>query len=368
MKSNSIKIALTAGGTGGHIFPALAIKDNLLKLGHEVIFITDQRYKNYSLPIDDHTTILKLYPISRNFFKLIKGVFSNFIGLLKALKTLKKFNPDIVMGFGGYPTMPVILAAKLLKIKIILHEQNSVLGRINRLFINYANIVATSFHDTQKIETKFLRKAFFTGTPVRKEISALYNLSYPEITENSKINIIVIGGSQGASIFAKIIPDAIKLLPKEIQLRIRLDQQCRNLEEENILKQEYAEMGISADVAPFFKDIAHRLAGAHIVIARAGSSTINEVLISGKPVILVPLPTSMDDHQLYNAEYVVNNDAGWLIKQPQFSPEALAEILEQVIVNPQILYQKAGNAKRISMPGALTSIINMLLVETKYQG
>ncbi len=337
-------IALAAGGTGGHIFPAVALARELEKRGYRPILFTDKRYLSYGVQkYNLENEILPLSHFSSNIFGKIKGALQLGISFLKALYLLKKYNIKCVVGFGGYPSFPTMMAAQLLGIKNAIHEQNSIIGRANKKLCEKTSAIAVSYQNTSGIPNKYKNKIYHTGNPIRPEIQALKMLPYPDFTDHSKLHILITGGSQGAKIFSKIIPQSIKLLPIEFRRRVRIDQQCRQNDFE-VVKRMYTELDVDAELSAFFSDMPNRLASAHLVICRSGASSLSEAAGAGRPTIMVPLPTSKDNHQYYNATAFEELGAGIVMVQDSFTPENLAFKLENFFRAPTLLLDYAKNA------------------------
>lgn len=360
---NSRVIVLAAGGTGGHIFPAEALAEEMLKRGYTPHLVTDHRFHQYNK--NSAEGVLGRIPIhtitagslgggvmmrAKNGLGLVRGTF-------QARKILNELKPLAVVGFGGYPSFPTMAAAILSNRATVIHEQNSVLGRVNRLFANRVKQLATTYHDTRGLKNA---PHVMTGNPVRGAIRALANVAYPELTSDGMLRLLVIGGSQGASVFSHVIPEAMKLLPPHVRARIRLDQQCRAGEIEPV-KKAYSELGMQVDLAPFFVDVAARLASAHLVIARAGASTVAELTAAGRPAILVPLPQATDNHQYYNAQAIEDVGGGWVIAQDAFTPQVLADKIETLVMSPQRLTECAAAMHGIGRPDASAALADCVL-------
>lgn len=354
-------IVLATGGTGGHVFPAEALAEVLLARGQRVVLITDKRFANFKTGALSkvETRTIRTGTVAGSPIKKILGVLGLIAGMAQAWLLLKKLRPDVVIGFGGYPSFPTLFAATKLAIPTIIHEQNSVLGRANRLLAGRVQHIATSFPNTLMMEEKDKAKIVVIGNPVRASIKLLRSLPYSPITQDGKVNILVTGGSQGATIFSQIVPAAIAMLPINLRSRIRVDQQCREADVETT-RAAYAELNINADIAAFFVDLPTRLAGAHLVIARSGASTIFELAVAGRPAILVPLPTSMDNHQYYNANAFEDVGGGWLMSQDGFTAASLAARLEAFITAPETLAIAAENAKKLDSGNAAESLADII--------
>jgi UDP-N-acetylglucosamine--N-acetylmuramyl-(pentapeptide) pyrophosphoryl-undecaprenol N-acetylglucosamine transferase len=267
-----------------------------------------------------------------------------------------KNRPDAVVGFGGYPSIPPVLAAQILGIPTILHEQNAILGRANRFLAKKAKKIAISFPNTL-----FCPKgAIFTGNPVREKFKQIHYLDFPKISNNSSINLLIIGGSQGAGIFSTTIPKAIKKLPDAMQRRINIFQQCRSEFLEDA-KGAYAETNVaSVTLKPFFDDIEHVLQNTHLVISRSGASTIAELTIARRPAIFVPLSISLDGDQMANAKFLTENGCAWIIEQKNFNSKSLSIQLINLINNPKKISHASENMKKLYQPDADINLANLV--------
>lgn len=337
-------VILAAGGTGGHIFPAESLAQMLLEHDYQPILITDKRYfKRADTPERLSVDIIRASSLGGNPLKKLKALILIILGTLQTIKLLKKYKPSVVVGFGGYPSLPTLCAAKLLKIPMVIHEQNAVIGRVNRLVAPWSKHIATSFENVSKIKDKDLSKMVFTGNPVRKAIQMLKDIPYTVPKECETLHLLVTGGSQGASQFSDLVPDAILSLPEALQQRIRIDQQCRK-EDVTRVKKRYKDAHIQADIAPFFDDMPNRLANAHLVVARAGASTVTELTAAGKPSILIPYRYAMDDHQTANAMALEAKGATIVFPQALVSALDIAKALISFLEEPERLSQMAINA------------------------
>lgn len=358
-------VILAAGGTGGHIFPAAALAEVLRARGADVRLVTDARFHQY-----DHTgNVLTQIPvhtiragnIGGGILQKLLGVMSIAVGTVQAMCLMRRYRPIAVVGFGGYPSLPTMLAAILTGKRSIVHEQNSVLGRVNRLIATKVSVIATTYTHTLKMPaTSRGRSVVHTGNPVRAAVAALANIAYPELQPNGLLRVLVLGGSQGASVFSTVLPAALALVPAELRARIRLDQQCRAAEIDTVRSQ-YAALGMQVDLAPFFADVAARLAAAHLVISRAGASSVAELMLAGKPALLVPLPGAMDNHQFYNAQAVEQAGAGWVVPQEQFTAQSLAIKLETLLRAPERLNDCAVAMRQLAVIGAAEKLADVVM-------
>lgn len=338
-----ITVVLAAGGTGGHIFPAESLAEELTLRGHKAILITDSRQEKFASKNNIGVHIIYAKSPVGGIAGKIKAIASIFIGTAQSLILLIKIKPNVVVGFGGYPSLPTMLAAFILNIRTVIHEQNSVLGRVNRRLATIANKIATSFEKVSHIANKDMGKIVLTGNPVRPHIKPVRELPYPELKKNDHLHILVTGGSQGASIFSEVIPEAIISLPDAIKKHIRIDQQCRKEDIDRVRKL-YEDADINAELGTFFSDMPVRLANAHLVICRAGASTIAEITVAGRAAILVPYLHATDDHQTSNARAIADKGAAFIIPQGILKPDLIVEHIQDFLQNPEVLTKTAVNA------------------------
>jgi UDP-N-acetylglucosamine--N-acetylmuramyl-(pentapeptide) pyrophosphoryl-undecaprenol N-acetylglucosamine transferase len=253
-----------------------------------------------------------------------------------------------------------MLAASILRIPAVIHEQNSVLGKANRVLAPYVNAIAITYENTQRMPRAPRAQIHCTGNPIRSAVQALSMIDYPELRGDGMLKILVIGGSQGASVFSETVPEAMELLPAALRARIRLDQQCR-AGELDATREVYTQLGMQVDLAPFFIDVAARLASAHLVIARSGASTVAELTAAGRPAILVPYPKATDNHQYFNAQAVEDAGGGWVMGQDGFTPQALAARIETYLTNSSVLAQAAMQMRTLGKPDAASRLMEVVL-------
>ncbi|MEE8371558.1 MAG: undecaprenyldiphospho-muramoylpentapeptide beta-N-acetylglucosaminyltransferase [Sphingomonadales bacterium] len=354
-------IVLAAGGTGGHMFPAASLARELMRRKYKVSIITDQRGLRYPglLKGIDHQVVSSASLSGSGFMGKLEGLLGVFGGIFESARILRRGKVKMVVGFGGYPALPTLAAAWLLRKPYILHEQNSVLGRVNRLFAARSKVVAASFAHTHRVPARARGKTVVTGNPVRQEIAAIGAADYPKLTEDSMLRMLIIGGSQGARIFSDIVPQAISLLPASQRQRIQVTQQCRVEDIERVAKT-YDAFGIHAEVSPFFKDIPGRLRWAHLVLARAGATTVAELTAAGRPAILVPITGAADDHQRINAEALAEGGGGWLISEAEFNAANLAKHLIRLSSRVEELKKAAEAALSLARPAATKSLADIV--------
>lgn len=354
-------IVLAAGGTGGHVFPAEALARELKGRGYRLALLTDSRGDAYGGAlgeIDTHRVraggIAGKGPIAK-----IKSVIKLALGTWQARGLLKEMKPSAVVGFGGYASIPTMMAASLAKMATVLHEQNAILGRANRLLADRARAIAVSFPESRGIPARSQRKVTHTGMPVRSGVLAVRDTPYPSFTDSRPFNILVLGGSQGARILSDVIPEAMGQLTDALKKRIRITQQCRPEDLEQV-RGTYKRLGIDAELEIFFNDVPERLAAAHLVISRSGASTVAELLAVGRPALLVPYRHAIDDHQSLNAHAVDEVGAGWLIPETDFTAESLASRLESMFGMPMILEKAAEAARKTGRPDATECLADLV--------
>ena len=359
-------ILLAAGGTGGHIFPAEVLAEGLLARGHEVALVTDKRFSEYNA--SHQQGVLGQIPIyfvsagtlGGGIISKLRGVCAIVVGIFQARALVKKLKPQAVVGFGGYPSFPTMLAASQKGVPTVIHEQNSVLGKANRGLASRVRRIALTYETTQRVPKECASKASAVGNPVRGAIRALHDVPYGALEEDSALNVLVLGGSQGATIMSEVVPEAVKQLPEALRPRLRIDQQCR-AGDVDAVKAAYQELEISANVSTFFTDVAGKLANAHLVITRAGASTAAEVAVAGRPAIFVPLPSATDNHQHFNAQALEDVGGAWLMPQNGFTADALAARMESFLTLPGALVKASAMAKKAGKPDAAKALAEMVL-------
>lgn len=352
--------ALMAGGTGGHLFPALALAQELRRRGHTIHLVTDKRVTKYgdAFPAQEIHVVPAATPSIRNPIKFLQAGFTILGGIGTAWGILKRIDPDAVVAFGGYPSFPPFLAASLLGIPGVLHEQNAVLGRANRALARFADTLAMSFGETAHSE-KFKLKKVLTGNPVRDRVREVSDIPYPPLTETGEVRLLVFGGSQGARAFSDIVPAAIALLEEPLRRRLVVTQQCREEDLERVTES-YRSARVNVELAAFFADMPDRIANSHLVIGRAGASTVTELAVIGRPAILVPLPGSLDQDQRANAQVVERAGGAWLADQATLSPQSLATQLHDLVNTPEQLAQAAAHAKAVGLPDAVERLADLI--------
>ncbi len=354
------KFVLIAGGTGGHLFPAMALAQELRRRGHEIYLMSDGRVGEYGkrFPAKEIIVIPSATPSISNPIKFIKAGFIIVGGIFLALKKLKQIKPDVVIGFGGYPVFPPFLAASLLRIPGVLHEQNAVLGRANRALARFAKELALSFEITSFAD-KIAIAQTVTGNPIRDSVRQVANeIAYSKLRDKDKIRLLVFGGSQGARVFSDIVPLAIANLPKDMRKRLDIVQQCREEDLERVANA-YRGAKVNVELATFFNDLPERMAQSHLVICRSGASSVAELTALGIPSILIPLPGSLDGDQANNAAFLEASEGGWLLEQATLSPQSLAKSLKELFEQPELLDEAAQKAKSLGQPKAVEKLANL---------
>ncbi len=353
-------VVIAAGGTGGHMFPAQAFADEMRARGWATALVTDERGAKYAqnFQADFRQQVDAATFGSKLPHKLVGAALKLRKGTREAARLFSEKRPALVAGFGGYPSYPSLSAARAQKIPIIIHEQNSVLGRVNRLFASSAAFVACGFDRLDRLPGSAERNKRVVGNPVRRPILAVREKPYPQPEEGGALRILVTGGSQGARLFGQVIPAAIAGLPEDVRARLDVVQQARE-EQLDEVRAAYEAAGVRARAESFFDDMQDQLAAAHLVVARAGASTVTELAVAGRPSILVPLAIAMDDHQTANAEGMVAAGAADVVSEDKFAPAALTALLKERLSNIAVLTARARSAHALGRPNAARDLANL---------
>jgi len=355
-------IMLAAGGTGGHLFPAFALAEELGRRGYAVELVTDMRGDRYGtgFPARAVHQIHSATLAGRSPVAVAKTGIALARGVKEAYALMGKSRPAVVAGFGGYPCFPPIVAAKLRGIPTLLHEQNAVFGRANRMLAKRVDLIATSFAKVGLVDKEIEAKIRFTGNPVRNVVLDCASRPYWVPGATDPFKLLVFGGSQGARYFSDAVPPALAMLAPEIRSRLIVVQQAR---EEDIERTEaaYSAAGIRAEIAQFFRDLPRRIADAHLVIARAGASSIAELAVIGRPSILVPLPHALDNDQLRNATTLAESGGAWCIEQKDLDTARLAAEISRLVGSPGILARAAAAAKAQGRPDAVARLADLII-------
>jgi UDP-N-acetylglucosamine--N-acetylmuramyl-(pentapeptide) pyrophosphoryl-undecaprenol N-acetylglucosamine transferase len=353
------RFMLMAGGTGGHLFPAMALAQELRRRGHLIELMTDHRVSAYGdhFPASQTHIVPSATPSVRNPLKFLSAGAVIAWGTAVAWGKLGAARPDAVVGFGGYPVFPPFVAASLRGVPGLLHEQNAVMGRANRALARFAGAIALSFERTAHAEP-FAAKCTVVGNPVRDRVRAVAGTPYPTPGTGEPIRILVFGGSQGARVFSDILPEAMAGLSAEQRGRLRITQQCRP-EDLDRVAEAYRRAKVNVELAGFFADLPERMAAAHLVICRSGASTVAELTVIGRPAILVPLPGSIDADQKANALFIEAAGAGWIAEQATLSPLSLGTRLTSLLGDPTRLERAASAARSLGRADAVNGLADL---------
>jgi len=351
--TSPLRIVLAAGGTGGHLFPASALAEELKTQGHEVMLATDKRGMAYQ----NNLTAMPIYRVPAatvyggGLFALPARILTLLWSVVSSLMLMLRLRPAIIIGFGGYPSFGPVMAGLLMRKPVLVHEQNAVLGRANRLAVKLGASLATSFPNTAGVPARAAARMRKTGNPLRADVLSTAQISYRSPMRSQAFDLLVFGGSQGARIFSTVVPEAIALLPEDKRENLRLVQQVSRDHMAGVLNS-YGELKVSSEIREFFDDMPRRLRHAHLVICRGGASTISEISALGVPSIIVPLPGSLDQDQANNARDLATAGAAELILQKQFNAESLAAILNKWLDDKACFETMSTNARRLAEPEA----------------
>jgi len=354
-------VVLAAGGTGGHLFPAQALAEVLTARGYVVHLMTDQRGMEYGgrFPARElHHIPSATISLSKPWLLPLRA-FHLARGFTRARQLLRDLAPSVVVGFGGYPSFPPMIAAQQLKIMTVIHEQNAVIGRANRVVARATTAIATSFPKIERLPPALAAKATMTGNPVRASVLLARERPYKAPGAAEPFNLLVFGGSQGARYFAELMPEVIEHLPHAVRRTLTVVQQCRQ-EDLKAVRSDYERLNVKTQLAPFFPDLPERIAAAHLVIARSGASTVAELSVIGRPAVLVPLPHSLESDQLKNAESFAAAGGGWIREQGTFTAADLATFLTHLRYAAEDLETHAASARRQGRPDAAERLADLV--------
>lgn len=356
------KVAVVAaGGTGGHLFPAQALAEALIARGWSIVLASDERV----------ATLAQDFPAERRIglsaatyrpgdpIGMARAGIAVLRGAGQARAAYRQIGPNVVVGFGGYPSAPALVGAILDKRPTVIHEQNAVMGRANRMLAPHVRRVACAFPTLKKAPAKVAEAAVVVGNPVRPPIRALYENPYVAPEPDGRVRLLVTGGSQGARLLSELVPEAIKMLPDDLRQRLIVSQQTRP-ESMNLARRAYRDALVEAEIAPFFRDIASRLRDAHLVIGRSGAGTVCEFAVAGKPSILVPLAIAIDDDQGQNARLLAEAGGAEVAREHQLTVESLAAALEKLLNNPARLARMAAAARSVAIPDAAERLADVV--------
>ena len=354
-----MNFVLAAGGTGGHMVPAHALAAELKSRRHGVLLVTDDRGARFPGLFDGVPVhVLPAGRLGGGPIGWLKALRSVIAGRGQAKRLYREHNPDAVIGFGGYPAFPALLAASSLGIPTLLHEQNAVLGRVNRLLAGEAAAIATAYEQVERLKSRHSDKAVVVGNPVRESVARLGELPFPAFDEFAPLKILITGGSQGATVLGEVVPEGLGLLQPSLRRRLQIVQQCRPDDIDRV-RGRYAELGIPAELMTYIEDMPEKLADAHLVVGRAGASTLAELTAAGRPAILIPFPSATDDHQTVNAREMTAAGGARTIQQNNFTPTVLARQIEAMAADPVALNNAAARALSVGRPHAARDLADL---------
>ena len=352
-------IVLATGGTGGHLFPAQALAAELTKRGRRIVVMTDARGTQYPTYFPGAT--IEIVPAAafsdRSALGLVKAPFEILAGIVVVLTKLSRIKPAVVVGFGGYPSLPVMIAACIAHFPTAIVAPDAILGRANRAVMDYVRVIAAGL-PLKRFLPKEMSKVVYTGNPVRPEVVALDGAPY-QTPASGPLNLLIFGGSQGARALSEIVPAAIAMLPADQKSRLDIVQQCR-AEDLGAVRATYNKESVKAELAPFFNDLPARMAKAHLVIGRSGAGTVAELMVIGRPAILIPLPHALDDNQTPNADALADAGGGWRVKQSELTPAKLAQMLQSAFAAPDDLAKRAAAAHAQAKPDAAQRLADIV--------
>lgn len=348
MNNTQPTILLCAGGTGGHVFPARALAEELLIRGYHIEVATDVRGLKYfdGLDIKIPRHVISSGTNSSGIIGKVLGGIELLKGFFQSIALIQKIQPIAIVGFGGYPSVPPLFVGQVLRIKTIIHESNAILGLANKLLAHFASKIALSYPDTSGLSDSFKQKSICTGNPIRQAIADLSITSYPSLKD--KITIMIFGGSQGAKVFSDVVPLALVGLPPELQSRLNIVQQSIPSTIDAV-RDIYSNSQLDFEIKSFFDDMPARIKNTHLFITRSGASTTAEFTAAGRPAIYVPFPRHKDNQQVFNAEQVAKSGGGWVILEKDLTVEGLKSTLENLLNSPDILQKAAESAKNLGI-------------------
>jgi UDP-N-acetylglucosamine--N-acetylmuramyl-(pentapeptide) pyrophosphoryl-undecaprenol N-acetylglucosamine transferase len=353
-------IGLAAGGTGGHLFPAEALARELAARGHDVVIYTERRGAAYTKALEGLPyVVLPARSLAGSVGGKLAAGFTILRATLQARRDMKRRRVALLVGFGGYPSFAPAVAAKSLKLPLLLHEQSTRLSMANRQLLRHADALATSFPRVAGLEGFDCARVTETGNPVRRDILAARG-DYPALSPESTLELLVVGGSQSARVFGEVVPSALLALPGDLRRRLRLSLQYKG-DDADAIATRLRDAGIDATIRPFFDDMGARLRAAHLVITRAGATTAADLLAVGRPAIFVPIPHGGSrEEQRRNAETLADAGAGWCLPEPEFSAEALAALLSKLFASSIRLPQAAAVATSMARPQAAANLADLV--------
>jgi UDP-N-acetylglucosamine--N-acetylmuramyl-(pentapeptide) pyrophosphoryl-undecaprenol N-acetylglucosamine transferase len=355
-------VMMAAGGSGGHLFPALALAQALVRRGFQIDLITDMRGTVFGSDFPSRS--IHRVPAAtfrgRSPLEAMRTMATNSNGFKMAYNVMGQIKPNVIVGFGGYPTLAPMLAAALRGIPTLIHEQNAVMGRANRVLAPFVKAIGCSFDQTKFLEGKLLAKAHLIGTPLRDSVIKLRGQAYRPPSSSSQLNLLVFGGSQGAQFFSEIMPAALSLLPSHMRDRLMVVQQCRPEDLDRVFDM-YEAAGVAAELSTFFEDLPQKIFETHLVISRGGASTIAELCAIGRPALVVPLPHAIDNDQLENARRFEAGGAGWCMEQAALTPERMAGTIRRLFEEPLTLVKATTKATAMAHFNAVDKLANLVM-------
>lgn len=362
----SLSVIIAAGGTGGHMIPAHALSEELMRRGHRVMLLCDARGLRFPGLFEraERHVLQSATASGANPIAWLKAAATIWKGWVEGRRIARKAGADAVVGFGGYPSLPGLLAGISLGIPSLIHEQNAVLGRVNRQLQHRVSAIALTYADTARLKPASRAKAKQTGNPVRREILAARDQPYEAPRGDALMRLLVVGGSQGAHILGRLVPEAVAQLPDDLRRRVRVEQQCRS-EDLSATAKAYSQAGVDADCQTYMADLPQRLAAAHLVISRAGASTMAELMAMGRPAILIPFAAATDDHQTANAAGYVAAGAGLLLPEAGATSARLAGGLLGFLKSPESLSSAAAAARALGVPDAASRLADLVEHEVR---
>ena len=355
-----MNFVLAAGGTGGHMVPAHALAVELNARGHGVLVITDSRGARIPGLFDKIPVhVLPARQLGRNPVSWAKAILSIIAGRREAKAIYRDHRPDAAVGFGGYPAFPALLAASAMGIPTVLHEQNGVIGRVNRMLAGRATAIGSAYPEVERLKPAYEDKVVLVGNPVRPEIARIGEMPFPPFDDTAPLKILVTGGSQGATILGKVVPSGLGMLAPSLRHRLQVVQQCRP-EDIEAIRARYSELGIPAELTTYILDMEQKLADAHLVIGRAGASTVAELTAAGRPAILIPFAAATDDHQSANAREMTAAGGARAIAESDFTPETLARQIEAIALDPEALANAAARSLSVGRPHAARDLADLV--------
>lgn len=354
-------IVLAAGGTGGHLFPALSLATELRKRDVRVTVLTDSRGMNWREEFDqiELLEIRSETPYRRGILGKVFAGMTILRSVMSTILLLGRLRATVVVGFGGYPSFPPLLAAVLRGVRSCIHEQNGVMGRANKALAKRVDRIAVTIPNPKGMPESARTKQITTGNPVRSEVLEAARRRYIAPGDGT-VRLLVFGGSQGATVFSEVVPKSLGLLQDDLRQRIRITQQCRS-EDIDSVREQYQNAGIEAELASFFHDLPEQMAESHLIVSRSGASTVCELMVLGRPAIMVPLPQALDDDQGENARFLVEAGGGWLLRQQECTPERLSAMLTDLLNDTDALSNAAEVARSLGQPDAAVKLADLVV-------